>query len=110
MSGYNGAALATRLYQRYVRRFGQLLLSPDGRWGVYPRGVCTAPVDVTNPKHVAPPESDPAIVATVQYDDSWLDAGVLPTLGLANHTVDLDHPAVARLLDCAHRYRTTRLS
>ena len=107
--GASDLPLATRLYQRYVRRFGQLLLSPDGRWGVYPRGICTAPVDAANPKNVAPPESDPAIAATIQYDDSWLDAGILPTLGLANHTVDLDHPAVARLLDCAQRYRATRL-
>ena len=109
---YLGAAdlpLATRLYQRYVRRFGQLLVSPDGRWGVYPRGICTAPVDAANPKLVAPPETDPTIAAALQYDDSWLDAGIVPTLSLANHTVDLDHPGVARVLDCAERYRDTWL-
>ena len=103
------APLATRLYQRYVRCFGQLLLSPDGRFGVYPRGICTAPVDEANPKQVAPPESDPAIAATIQYNEFWLEAGVIPTLGLTNHTVSLDHPAVCRILDYAQRYRNTRL-
>ena len=98
--------LADRLYQRYVRRFGQLLFSAEGRWGVFPRWLSPAPVDAENPKQV---ESDAATTAARQYQSSWLDAGILPTLALVNHTVDLDHPGVAEVLACAERYRATCL-
>ena len=98
--------LADRLYQRYVRRFGQLLFSAEGRWGVFPRWLSPAPVDAENPKQV---ESDAATTAARQYQSSWLEAGILPTLALVNHTVDLDHPGVAEVLACAERYRATCL-
>ena len=29
----------------------------------------------------------------------------MPTLALVNHSVDLDHPGVANVLECAQRYR-----
>ena len=94
--------LADRLYQRYIRRFGQLLFSAEGRWGVFPRGLSPAPVGAENPKQMI---SDPDTTASRQYQKPWLDSGILPTLALVNHSVDLDHPGVANVLECAQRYR-----
>lgn len=97
---------ADRLYNRYVRRFGQLLLSPEGRWGVLPRGISPAPVDDRNPKDVQPPQSDPFEIGGRMYQREWLDAGIMPTLTIANRTVDLEHPGVAQILEYAEQYRT----
>jgi len=62
-----------------------------------------------NPKQVQPPESDPDSVAGVRYQRSWLEAGIVPTLELVNHTTAPDHPGVAEILQFAEQYRSDRL-